>query len=83
MCARLHPQVRFGAQPTLKAAALSAEMNRQGCLKVNCRKAAREDTLGCARSITRPQAAELQSNITIILLCNSESSLSKKPKGFF
>ncbi len=83
MCARLHPQVRFGAQPALKATTLSAEINRQGCLKVNCRKAAREGALGCARSITRPQATEMQNNTTIILFCISVGRLPKKAQGLF
>ena len=43
---RLRPQARFGAQPPLKAAALGAEITQEGCLKVNCREAARESGLG-------------------------------------
>ena len=44
----------------------SVKGNRQGFLKVNCRKAAREGTLGCSRSITRPQAAKLQNKISFL-----------------
>ena len=41
---RLRPQAQFGAQPP--QAALSAEITQEGCLKVNCRAAARECGLG-------------------------------------
>ena len=47
------PQRGVSERNRRKAAALSAEITQEGCLKVNCRRAARESGLGHSFSINR------------------------------